>query len=79
MKNYPYLCSTQKTNTMTKKFDTELGTITVRNVMLEGEFNDLFEGIEFKDEDNNIVEVEGYRDIDEMTADEVVGIFSKYF
>jgi hypothetical protein len=64
---------------MTKKFDTELGTITVRNVMLEGEFNDLFEGIEFKDEDNNIVEVEGYRDIDEMTADEVVGIFSKYF
>jgi len=64
---------------MTKKFDTELGTITVRNVMLEGEFNDLFEGIELKDESGDIVEVEGYRDIDEMTADEVVGIFSKYF
>jgi len=64
---------------MTKEFDTELGTITVRNVMLEGEFNDLFEGIELKDESGDIVEVEGYRDIDEMTADEVVGIFSKYF
>ena len=63
-----------------KKFDTELGTITVRNAMFEDENGtDLYEGIELKDEDGNLVEVEGYRDIDEMTGDEVVGIFSKYF
>ena len=65
---------------MTKEFDTELGTIIVRNAMFEDKNGtDLYEGIELKDESGNIVEVEGYRDIEEMTEDEVVGIFSKYF
>lgn len=63
-----------------KNFDTVLGTIVVRNAMFESENGtDLYEGIELKDECGNIVEVEGYRDIDEMTNDEVEGIFSKYF
>ena len=65
---------------MTKNFDTELGVITVSNAMF-GDKNgvDLFEGIELKDEDGNLVEIEGYRDIDEMTEDEVLGLFSNYF
>jgi len=65
---------------MQKTFETELGSIVVRNAMFEDENGtDLFEGIELKDESGNIVEVEGYRDIDEMTDDEAIEIFSKYF
>ena len=65
---------------MQKTFETELGAIVVRNAMFEDENGtNLFEGIELKDESGNIVEVDGYRDIDEMTDDEVIGIFSKYF
>jgi hypothetical protein len=64
-----------------KTFETQyFGTIIVRNAMFESENGtDLFEGIELKDEMGNLVEVEGYRDIDEMSTDEVEGIFSKYF
>jgi len=64
-----------------KTFETEyFGTIIVRNAMFESENGtDLFEGIELKDESGNLVEVEGYRDIDEMSTDEVEGIFGKYF
>jgi hypothetical protein len=65
---------------MQKTFETELGSIVVRNAMFEDENGtNLVEGIELKDESGNIVEVDGYRDIDEMTDDEVIGIFSKYF
>ncbi len=64
-----------------KTFETQhFGTIIVRNAMFESENGtDLFEGIELKDEMGNLVEVEGYRDIDEMSTDEVEGIFSEYF
>ena len=60
-----------------KIFKTEVGDIIVRNAMFEAENGtDLYEGIELKDELGNLVELEGYRIIDEMTDDEVVGIFS---
>jgi len=57
---------------MTKEFITDYGTIIVRNAMFEDENGtDLYEGIELKDEDGKILEVSGYRDIDEMTVDDV--------
>ena len=57
---------------MTKDFITDYGTITVRNAMFEDENGtDLYEGIELKDEYGNIKEVSGYRDIDELTSDDI--------
>lgn len=61
-----------KFNVMTKEFITDYGTIIVRNAMFEEENGtDLYEGIELKDEDGKILEICGYRDIDEMTIDDV--------
>ncbi|MFW9948523.1 MAG: hypothetical protein ACFFKA_00180 [Candidatus Thorarchaeota archaeon] len=57
---------------MTKEFITDYGVIKVSNAMFEDDNGtDLFEGIELKDENGNIIEVDGYRDIDDMTVDEV--------
>ena len=58
---------------MTKEFITpHYGIIIVSNVMLEEEDGiNLYEGIELKDVEDNIIEVPGYRDIDEMTVEEV--------
>ena len=57
---------------MTKEFITDYGVIEVSNAIFEDDNGtDLFEGIELKDENGNIIEVAGYRDIDDMTIDEV--------
>lgn len=58
---------------MTKEFITpHYGIIIVSNVMLEEEDGiNLYEGIELKDVEDNIIEVSGYRDIDEMTVKEI--------
>jgi hypothetical protein len=60
---------------MEKTFITDCGKIEVRNAMIEVDSTNLEEGIELKDEFNNIVELVGYRDIDEMSVDEVEKIF----
>lgn len=58
---------------MTKEFITpHYGIIIVSNVMLEEEDGiNLYEGIELKDVEDNIIEVSGYWDIDEMTVKEI--------
>lgn len=57
---------------MTKEFITNYGIIEIRNVMVESENNtDLFEGIELKDENGEIIVVTEYKDINEMTIDEI--------
>ena len=57
----------------TKKIITNnYGSVIVRNAMFEEENGtDLYEGIELKDEEGNIIEVRGYRDIDEMDSNDV--------
>ena len=55
-----------------KIFITDYGDIEVRNAMFEDDNGtDLYEGIELKDEDGNLIEVAGYVDVEEMTVDEV--------
>jgi len=55
---------------MTKDFITDYGTITVRNAMFEEDNGtDLFEGIELKDENGDIIEIAGYQDVDELSVD----------
>ena len=58
---------------MTKEFITpHYGIIIVSNAMFEEEDGiNLYEGIELKDVEDNIIEVSGYRDIDEMTVKEI--------
>lgn len=57
---------------MKKTFITDYGTITVSSAMFESENGtDLYEGIELKDENGNIIEVVGYRDIDDMSVDDI--------
>ena len=55
---------------MEKTFETDYGTVTVRNAMFDVDGTNLEEGIEIKGEDF-LLENYGYRDIDEMTTDEV--------
>lgn len=62
----------------TKTFETKLGNITVRNAMFEEhDGTSLYEGIELKDEFDNLVEVPGYRDVENMTVEDVIEILDK--
>lgn len=55
-----------------KDFITDYGTVTVRNAMFESDNGtDLYEGIELKTEYGDVVEIEGYRDIDGLSVDDV--------
>lgn len=54
-----------------KTFETKLGDITVRNAMFEDRNGNLYEGIELKDEFDNLVEVPGYRDVEGMSVGDV--------
>lgn len=56
---------------MEKTFDTAYGEVTVRNAMLDPDGTNLEEGIEIKGEEIGLIEIYGYRDIDEMSAEEV--------
>jgi hypothetical protein len=62
----------------TKTFKTKIGDITVRNAMFEErDGTSLYEGIELKDEFDNIIEVPGYRDVEGMEIEDVEEILSK--
>ena len=56
-----------------KDFDTVFGKVNVRNAVFEHpNGTDMYEGIQIKVEDNGgILEVGGWRDVEEMTKDEV--------
>ena len=57
---------------MTKNFDTETyGNVSVRNAMIDIDGTNLVEGIEISIGVSEMVEVAGYHDLDELTADEV--------
>lgn len=47
-----------------KKFKTEFGVIEARNVVLDAEFDEVVEGLELLDEDNTLIEVQGYVDLE---------------
>jgi len=65
---------------MTKEFITpHYGIIIVSNAMFEDKNGtDLYEGIELKDVEDNIIEIPGYWDIDEMTNEEVEDLLESY-
>lgn len=56
-------------NPMEKTFDTDYGEALVRNVMLDDGTN-LEEGIEIKVNDH-LIEIPGWRDLDELTDEQV--------
>jgi hypothetical protein len=61
-----------------KTFQTKLGNITVRNAMFEDrDGTTLYEGIEIKDDFDNIIEIPGYRDVEGMSVEDVEKILAK--
>ena len=57
---------------MEKLFQTpNYGEITVRTAMFDVDGKNLEEGIEIKGEDIGLIELYGWRDIDEMTIEEL--------
>jgi len=61
----------------TKTFETKLGRISVRNAMLEErDGTTLCEGLEIKDDFDNIIEIPGYRDVEEMSVEDVEKILN---
>jgi hypothetical protein len=60
----------------TKKFDTDYGKVTVRNAMFDADGTTLEEGIEIKGEDIGLIELYGWRDVEELTTEEVETIIS---
>ncbi len=57
---------------MTKNFDTEeYGNVSVRNAMLDTDGTNLTEGIEISIGVSESIEVAGYHDLDELTAEQV--------
>ena len=61
---------------MKKTFETIFGNVTVRNAMFDVDGTTLEEGIELKEEDGELHELFGYRNIDELTIKEVEKIIS---
>jgi len=63
---------------MKKEFITDYGKIEVRNAMFEEENGtDLYEGIQIKDKYGAILEIRGWRDVDELTVDDVEKLYEK--
>ena len=56
---------------MEKIFETKYGEVILRNVMIDINGTDLIEGIEIKLDGNLIGEEFGYKDIEELTIEEV--------
>lgn len=56
-----------------KKVVTDYGDVQVRNAMIDIDGTNIEEGIELKG-DGFLIELVGYRDIDEITVDEVESI-----
>ncbi len=63
-----------------KKFITEYGKVKVCNAMLEDDNNntDLYEGIEIKLENGELLEIFGYHDVDELSVDDVEAFIENY-
>ena len=65
---------------MTKTFETDYGTITVKNVMIPMNINDLVEGIELSGDRIETIEITGYHDIEEMVETDVESLIEdEYF
>lgn len=47
------------------------GTVTVRNAMFDIDGTTLEEGIEIKGDDVELIEIYGYRDVEEMSVEDV--------
>jgi len=56
---------------MMNTFSCAYGDVTVRNIIIPIEFNGLEEGLEIKGEEIGVVEAFGYKDIDDLTVDDV--------
>lgn len=63
---------------MIKTFETARGETKVRNIVIDGEFNSIEEGLEITF-GNNTIEIEGYKDIDELTTDEVESLIDNNY
>jgi hypothetical protein len=62
----------------TKTFETKLGRISVRNAMLEDrDGTTLYEGLEIKDDFDNLIEIPGYRDVEGMSVEDVEKILDR--
>ena len=55
---------------MTKEFETQYGTVEVRNAMFDLDGTNLEEGIEISG-DGILLENYGYRDVEEMSVEDV--------
>jgi hypothetical protein len=56
---------------MSKIFDTSYGTVEVRTAMFDIDGTTLQEGVEVKGEEIGLIEVYGWRDIDDLTTQQV--------
>lgn len=55
-----------------KTYHTDYGDVIVRNAMFDIDGTTLEEGVEVKNPDNDLlVEINGYRDVEEFTIDEL--------
>jgi len=55
-----------------KTYHTDYGDVIVRNAMFDTDGTNLEEGVEVKNPDNNVlVEIYGYKDVEEFTIDEL--------
>lgn len=60
-----------------KKFKTEFGVIEARNVVLDAEFDEVVEGLELLDEDNTLIEVQGYVDLESADSKKIETIYKQ--
>lgn len=61
-----------------KKFKTEYGVIEARNVVLDAEFNEVVEGLELLDEDNTLIEVPGYVDLESADSKKIETLYKHH-
>lgn len=60
-----------------KKFKTEFGVIEARNVVLDAEFDEVVEGLELLDEDNTLIEVQGYVDLESADSKKIEALYKQ--
>lgn len=55
-----------------KIYETDFGTVIVRNAMLDIDGTNLDDGVEIKNELNGVlIELQGHRDVEDFSADEL--------
>ena len=62
---------------MMNTFNCAYGDVVVRNAMFDIDGTNLEEGIEIKGEEIGLIEVYGYRDVSDLTVDEVEELIEK--